>query len=766
MEIFAQNTLTGYVYDESNGESLIGANVFIKQLEIGASTNVSGYFVISKIPNGRYELSVSYVGYNPKNIEISLPADEGLLKVYLSQASLETDEVVVKAESDNKIENLFAKNVSTVEMTPTEVNQIPRFIEADLLRALQTLPGVSSVSDFSSALNIRGGTADQNLYLVDGTDVYNPEHAFGIFSTFNTAAIKKVELYKGGFSPEYGGRLSSVLNVINLDGNRKKYEGDINISLIAGAATFQGPIGGIGSISGSFRRTYIDQTLSKIEDDIPDYYFYDGNLKAYLEPTSKDQVSISFFNSKDNLDFKNKKTSNGVQFFYNWRNITGSLNWKHIFGSKLFSSFWVTGSEFRSDFDFNKFQQYEDNGVDDVTLKGALEYYGSNSFTLKLGGEQKFLREKYEFSSKTGKIFNNKKNTLSALYVSSLLKPTDGLELELGVRTNFYSSDTTISNFSPRFSAKYRLSESSNLKFSTGIFHQYLNRIPRFFMTAIWMAADKYNPESKAYHYILGYQKSFGREFEVELETYYKQYENISMYNPWYGLEVETNDYDENGFPLYNSTNHLFLTGKGESFGAELLLKKNMGAVTGWLSAEYARTNLKYPTLNRGNYFIPRHDRTVTINGVFNVDWDNIWNELSGKSYVKHKNRWLFSLNFVYSTGQPISVPASSYYLNTMPDWNGISRELESDPGYKLMPANFNSYRLPAYIRVDASITREFNFNGWSLSTYLQIYNLTNRKNVWYIDYLQEDVDGKTTQKIDTIGMLPIIPSLGVQIKF
>ena len=275
---------SGFVYDESNGEALVGANVYINELKFGATTNISGYFFIPDLPTGVYTFVFSYIGYQTITKEVKVEFNKDThVEVKLRLESIETDEVIVSDEYERVSEKLFSKPVSKIELNPAQINNIPRFVEADLLRALQTLPGITSLSDFSSALYIRGGTPDQNLYLIDGTDVYNPEHAFGIFSTFNTNAIKKVEVSKGGFGAEYGGRLSSVLDVTNLDGNRNKFEGVANISLLSASTTLQTPLGSIGSLSGSLRRTYIDQTYAKWIDEVPDYYFYDGNLKAYFD---------------------------------------------------------------------------------------------------------------------------------------------------------------------------------------------------------------------------------------------------------------------------------------------------------------------------------------------------------------------------------------------------------------------------------------------------------------------------------------------------
>ncbi|HEX2983514.1 MAG TPA: TonB-dependent receptor, partial [Ignavibacteriales bacterium] len=358
--------LSGYIYEASNGEGLIGANVFIEKLGIGASANLNGFFSLPNIPLGEHTVTISFIGYKPQKIKTKITADNNkILKVYLETDVLQSSEVVV-VDSIRISDKLYSKPVSKIEMTSQQINSIPRVVEADLLRSLQTLPGVQSLSDFSSALYIRGGTPDQNLYLIDGADVYNPEHAFGLFSTFNTNAIKKAELSKGGFSADYGGRLSSVLNVINLDGNRNNFQGDISISLLAASTTLQAPLGSFGSISASFRRTYLDQTIAKVMDDIPSYYFLDGNVKAFLDISDKDKVVISFYGGEDDLDYQfDADKPESPHFKYRWGNVTGSVNWRRILTPKLFANFWITGSRFSSDMSLDEIDLREENEIGD-----------------------------------------------------------------------------------------------------------------------------------------------------------------------------------------------------------------------------------------------------------------------------------------------------------------------------------------------------------------------------------------------------------------
>jgi hypothetical protein len=768
-QVGAKYSISGFIYDETNGETLIGANVYLKELQIGNVTNNMGYFIISNVPGGKFKLLISYVGYKPEVKEISVNSSkESPLKIYLKPEAVQAGEIVVSGDSVKVIDKLFTKPVSKIELNSKQVNQIPQVVEADLLRSLQTMPGITSLSDFSSALYVRGGTPDQNLYLVDGTDVYNPEHAFGIFSTFNTNAIKKVEVSKGGFGAEYGGRLSSVLNVTNLDGNRNNFEGTVNISLLSGSTTLQIPLGSIGSISGSFRRTYIDQTYAKWSKDIPDYYFYDANLKGFFDLGDNDKLTVSYFGGQDNLDYKfDKDAPESFRFLYDWGNTTGSVNWKHIFNSKLFTSLWVTGSKFESNFTLDQIENMkEKNLLTDYSVKGAVEYYASNELLFKLGIEHKRLRFLYKFSWNAGLTDIDLKPVSTNAYISTNWRPNPLWDIEAGVRYNYFREDRTFEGIDPRFSIKYRLSETSNLKFAAGMYHQYMNRIPRLFIASIWTSADKHTNDSKATHFILSYQKQIGNVLELEAEVYYKDYKDIYIYNQNIDATFTPQYYNEYGKPVYTSTENVFTRGDGHSYGFEILLRKDVGAVTGWLSYSLAKTQYKFDGINQEKEYAPRHDRGSVINLVLNSDINSIfsgkWNEAPEKS----DSKWLVGLNFIYASGQPLTVPASAYYVNTLPDWNNYGGSGENLPAYKLYPGEINSYRLPAYVRMDLSITYEKNYGSWSIAPYLQIFNIGNRKNVWFIDYKDENINGVITQKIDKTNMLPMLPSIGVTIKF
>lgn len=755
-------SLSGFIFDKTTGEALIGANVFIPKISRGAVTNVSGYYSIPKLKSGTYEINFSYVGYKTFVVKISFNNnDDKKLNVYLEQDIIQGKEILVKADSIRVVEKLFNKPVSNVELTSKQIQSVPRVIEADLLRTLQTLPGIVPLSDFSSAIYVRGGTPDQNLFMIDGTDVYNPEHAFGLFSTFNTDAIKKVEVFKGGFAAEYGGRLSSVIDITNNDGNRNFYEGKASLSLLSLSSTFSGPIENIGSISGSIRRTYLDQTLAKWIDEVPNYYFVDGNLKAFFDLSNSYKLSISYFGSKDNLNFVlDKKRPESIGFDYIWGNQTGSINLRSIFASNLFGNFWITFSHFNSFFDFDDIGVKEDNKINDLTFKGNIQYFYSENLNFKFGFEQKNANGGLKQDFPGGKVDASKSRKLYSLYSSSVWKPNPLWNIEFGLRGDYFISDKIFNNIDPRFSLKYRLSENSNIKLSTGIFHQYANRIPRLFFVSIWTTADSFVNGSKSYHFIFGYERALDEKFQLEFESYYKTYKDIYAYNQNYVADVIPSNYTNENVPVYNNQKGLFTRGDGYSYGIEFLLRKEIGAITGWLSYSFSNTFYTFDGINQGKSFIPRHNRTHAVNLVSTIDLNNFMNEIKNQALLNSDKKWILGLNFTFFSGQPITLPSSVYLFTQFPDWNQNKNSLAT------YPSTINTFNLPYYSRFDFSLTYEINYEKWMLSPYIQVFNLFNRKNVWFIQYKNKIENGIVKQKIENVNMFPILPSFGITIKF
>lgn len=752
-------TISGFIFDASSAEAIIGVNVYLENERIGASTNNSGYYVITDVPQGKLTLVASFLGYKTDKRTIDIGPDDKQIKVnvFLTPEILETEAIIVSADSIPVGEQLFNKEISHIKMSPIQINAIPQIAEADLLRSLQTLPGILPISDFSSALYIRGGTPDQNLYLLDGTDVYNPEHAFGLFSTFNTDAAKQVDISKGGWGADRGGRLSAIIDITNLDGNRQHFEGKASISLLSAKTTLQMPIGNIGSLSGSLRRTYFDQTIAKAIDEVPDYYFYDGSIKAFFDLDEDNNLTISAYGGRDVLDVVfNQNTGSDLGFEYNWGNKTGSIKWTHIFNPLLFADFWITASRFSSYLNFDGFESNEENILDDITIKANLEYHYSNSLGVKFGLEQKYFDVSYNSLSPGNEVRVHARPKNYMGFIQGSWKPSSLWDINAGVRLNYFNSDTTFFDMSPRLSIKYRINKKSSLKFSTGIYNQYLHRIPRFLIADIWTTSNKGINGSKSNHYIIGYQRELPGDISLELEGFYKTYTDIYSYDQNFLTRLKPAYFNDKDQPVYTSGNALLNKGDGHSQGIELLIRREKGIINGWIGYSFANTKYRIQQINSGKEFEPRHDRTHTVNMVANIDLDNAIRKFYGETARRDSSRWNLGLNFIYSSGQPITEPGSAYFISSAP--NDPSREVA------FAPTQINQVRLPFYARLDLSLTWTLQYNGWSMSPFLQIFNIGNRGNVWFATYGFDE--GSLEPDLQEQYMFPLLPTIGINFEF
>ncbi|MCE1188582.1 MAG: TonB-dependent receptor, partial [Ignavibacteria bacterium] len=441
--------------------------------------------------------------------------------------------------------------------------------------------------------------------------------------------------------------------------------------------------------------------------------------------------------------------------------------WKHIFSPKVFANFWVTRSTFDSEFKIDKlFKLDEINKLYDYTIKASLEYYLSNEFALRFGAEHKIMRFQYKEDTKDMLVDIDQKCQLSTTYINTQWRPDNLVDVDFGIRVNYFHGDDNYTNFEPRFQTKYRLTENSSVKFATGLYYQYLNRIPRLFFASIWSAVDKTTKPSSSEHFILSYQRELSDFLELEADVYYKTYKNLYIFNQNLSTDITPGYHTAEGYPVYNSTRDVFVRGDGHSFGFEIMARKEAGAVNGWIAYSYSKTLNTFDGINQGQEYAPRHDRASVVNMVLNGNLGNLFNGKWDEKPEKQSSQWLFGLNFIYASGQPITMPGSAYYINSLPDGYNNVIPSENMPGYKLYPQSINSYRLPAYTRMDLSITYEKNYGSWSLAPYLQIFNIGNRKNLWFIQYKDEAKDGKIVQKIEKMQMLPMLPSIGITVKF
>jgi hypothetical protein len=722
--------LSGFVRDKSNKESLPYATVSIKELKIGTPTNIEGYFAIPNIPQGEFEVSVSLLGYQATTFMINTVDHPGIVHdVYLTDKAVQVSEVIIEAQKD---EEKRSTQTGRIRMQAKDIAQLPTFGEADVFRALQMMPGVKATSEISSGLNIRGGSTDQNLILLDGTVVYNPSHLFGLFSTFNNDAIKDIDLMKGGFPAEYGGRLSSVLNVTNIDGDRVSTHGKASISLLSTRVTGEGPVGN-GSWFLSGRRTYFDQFvklagLDEGDNALPLYFFYDANAKLNQDFGADDKISFVGYFGDDDLTYS--LGDNELQLNMLWGNRTGALKWTHVFSQTLFSNFTASYSQYKATIgaDFGGINISQENGVYDYSLRGDIDFFLSNDHLLKLGVwwsqyDIRYIQRgdglPYEFKERPAQI---------SFYGQDEWTFNERWKTQFGMRVEYQDLSKHIT-LGPRFNARYNIDEYSMAKFAAGMYYQYLNAVPAgsdngFSPFDIWVPInDKMNP-SRSVDFVLGYETKYFEDFKISLETYYKMYKEVLLFK----REItQTLDVSQ-----------LFYVGRGRSYGIELFLQKEAGQFTGMIGYTLAWTHRTFDDLNGGKEFMPkfdrRHDLTLSTNYQFN--------EL-----------WKISNIFTFATGQSYT-PAAGM-------WNDYSSGTSNT---RIEPGPLYSKRLLPYHRWDLSINKKitmFNLDG---SWYFQIFNVYGiwHRNIWFknFDYSKNPVE------VTDVKLLPIIPSFGIEFKF
>lgn len=751
--IIAQNyTISGTVKDAESGETLIGVGIKVLSTEqIGVVTNEYGFYSIS-LPQGKHTLFVESMGYTTDTIRVNIT--QNIQKeISLKPQSKVLNEVVVSSKKTN--ENITSAQTGLQKLDMKEINLLPvLFGEKDILKSIQLLPGIKSGGDGGGAVYVRGGAGDQNLLLLDEAPVYNASHLLGFFSTFNSDALKDVSVYKGTEPAQYGGRLSSVMDVRMKEGNKQHYQAEGSLGLISSKLSVEGPIvKDKGSFFISGRRTYADMFLIAS----PTYkgtslYFYDLNLKANYKITNKDVVYLSGYFGKDNMALKDL-------FGINWGNATGTLRWNHLFNSKLFSntSFIVSNYNYNVDVDFGGSDFTVKSNINDINLKQDFQYYLSNSNTIKFGFSSIYhtiMPGKVTGSSVTDKALQSQYSWENALFVSDEWKVYKWLNLNAGLRYSsfsvlgagdFYTLDDsknvidtthygsrkivkTYYNPEPRFNASFILNDASSFKIAYARNVQYLHLISNSSTgspTDKWTSTDNNIKPETADQYSVGYFKNFNKDmFESSIEVYYKDMKNQI-------------DYKDGADVLFNqqlATQLLY--GIGRAYGVEFYLKKNVGRFTGWISYTLSRTEKKIEGINNGDWYAAKQDKTHDVSIV--------------ASYKLSKKVTL-SANWVYSTGNAVTFPSGKYYVNDQWVWLYTSR---------------NGYRMPAYHRLDLGVNIKLKERKhYSSELAVGLYNAYGRENAYVIDFRQDPDDATKTQAVQT-ALFRFVPSISWNFKF
>ena len=768
-------SVSGFISNLEDGEPIHYANVFLENTTLGAVSNADGYYIILNVPDGVYTLTASVIGYKLEKRNISVAATSNI-KVHfdLIPEQIQLEEVIVSAEREKFKQEI---KISSITMDRAQLRTVPVLVEADLFRALQMLPSVSTGSDFSSALYVRGGSPDQNLILLDGITVYNPYHFGGIFSTFNTDAIKEAEFMAGGFPAEYGGRMSSVLDIKNREGNTEEFHGSGNVSLLSSKLLLEGPIPK-GSFMISGRRTYFDAiwegakgiynaiSPEPISFSFP-YYFYDMQGKINFNFNDQHRTTLSGFFGNDVLWFKEEfKEGNPGEDGYSldyygvdwvWGNNTLSLKHRWLIRPDLIAKFFVARSKFQFDVDFLLKNEYfyindsDTSNIDTTDIKNHtsinmhdyitdwsegvdMTWLINKKNTLKFG----VFNKNIDFA--LGADFNELSLLDSAnqsrewgFYIQEKYRPSPLFIFEPGIRLTRYANTK---KWYPDLRLKAKVLATDQLAFTLagGTVHQFLqtanfeNEMIRFI--DLWFPTTSEMEPSKATHFNAGLEY-WHNNIQFTLEGYYKKYDHLLTMSE----------------DLGGSTLMSFIEAEGYSYGIEFLMKKTTGDLTGWVGYSYMST--KKRESEAAGYYPPKYDRTHNLNVVAQYDIDK---------------RWYFSSSLVWSTGNPYSQIYGNFHY-TDPDGNGSWLNRMEIYGER------NGERYPPYFRVDMGINRRGKLFKQKATYYFHVINVTNHPNVFL--YLYEDYNSQFDPETNTsiiyrqpITMFPILPTFGVEFSF
>lgn len=773
----AQQTISGYVKDASNGETLIGATVLIKGTSQGVITNVYGFYSIT-LPADQYEVEYRYIGYLSVAQQVDL-SENRRIDIELPPESQQLEEIVISSDPEDV--NVSGIQMSTNKLDIETITKIPSFMgEADVLRSIQMVPGVATVGEGASGFNVRGGSVGQNMVLLDEAPVYNSSHLMGFFSVFNPDAVKDVNLIKGGIPARYGGRISSVLDIRMKEGNVKEFEGQGGIGTVFSRLAVEAPIvKDKASFILAGRRSYID-VLAKPFTDVFDggaaLNFYDLTAKTNWQINDKNRVYLSGYFGRDVFKFDKDQG-------FNWGNSTATLRWNHIFGDRLFANF----TTFYSDYDYelafgddelDKFQW--SSRVLNYDFKPEFTYFLNPDNEISFGGEALYFKfepanvNSVNAGKSSDSSLPNKNALETALYISNNQKIGSDVELQYGVRfsnfnllgsgTAYYYGDTipgvrkplidsasfesgdvmqSYHNFEPRFSIKYQLNNQNSFKASYNKTSQYIHLVSNTTASNpldVWTPSSN-NIEPQVGHQVaLGWFRNFGPENNVEFsaEVYYRKTQNQIDYID--GAELLINEYIEGDL----------LSGDGRAYGLELYAKKNTGALTGWVSYTVARTELQVQGINNDDWYPTRYDQL---------------HNFKLAAFYDLNESWQFSSNFTFVTGTPTTFPTSRF----------------EQAGY-VVPYAYgdgrNNFRIPNYYRWDLSATRynkTVRKNGkpkrFHSHWVFAVYNVLGTKNPFSIYFTQADERFAPGQPVDTqarqvsiIGSM--IPSISYNFKF
>ncbi|MEW4925557.1 TonB-dependent receptor [Algibacter sp. 2305UL17-15] len=774
--VSAQNkfTISGTVTDVSNGETVFGASVFLEGTTIGTITNEYGFYSITA-PEGNYKLVISYVGYATIRKKIDLSENQQI-NFEISEASTQLDEVLVVAEESERV-NIRSPQMSVSKLKLETIKTMPVVLgETDIIKSIQLLPGVTSGAEGSAGFNVRGGAADQNLVLLDEAIIYNTSHLFGFFSVFNADAIKDVKLYKGGIPARFGGRVSSVLDVRQKDGNSKNFELNGGIGIISSRLSAEGPVyNDKGSFLIAGRGSYAHLFLLASGEE-NSAYFYDLNLKTNYNLDKNNKFYLSGYFGRDEFNF-------GANFVSGYGNASGNLRWNHIFNDRLFSNLSFIYSKYDYSLDFKSFDFDWISSINNYNIKYDLSYFKNEKVQLNFGlnaiyyqfnpGE---INPTSETSSINPLVLDQKRAFENGLYVSAEHKISDKLTATYGLRYSYfirrggqpltnYENDLpivynsslgiyeegnatgetdyartetikTFGNLEPRLAISYVLNEDTSIKAGYSHTAQYIHLLSNTLSVTpldVWTPSGKFIKPQLSDQYSIGYFKNLkDKLYSLEIEAYYKTVANRIDY------------VDGSDLIGQNTIETEILNGELRAYGLEFLLRKTKGDFTGWLAYTISKAEQRTPGgvsggpgINNGNWYYAAQDRThdVSVTGAY-----------------KFNEKWTFGANVIYQTGRPVTYPNGQYTYEDLNIANFSDR---------------NSSRLTDYHRIDISATYVPNRKPekrWKGEWVFGIYNIYNRRNAASVSFGQNRETG--ANEATRTAIFGIVPSVSYNFKF
>lgn len=756
---FAQNkfTVSGTVKSASNGETIIGATISVGANHV-TRTNEYGFYSLT-LPAGTYPLIVSSVSFTAYSDSLNLQKNT-VVNVDLLDAEQTLEEVVISSTTSSR-RSLGSPQMGMEQITPQDIKNVPVLLgEKDAIKVLQLLPGIKSAGEGSSGMYVRGGAADQNLILLDEATVYNASHLLGFFSTFNSDAVKDIAVYKAGMPAQYGGRLSSVLDIKMNDGNNQDFNVSGGVGLISAKLNVEGPIQkGKSSFLVSGRRTYADLFLKLSSDssiNTNQLYFYDFNAKMNYQLGEKDRLYISGYLGNDHLGV-------GELFGLDWGNTTGTLRWNHIFNNKLFSNTSLIYSNYKYKIGINSGADVFDifSNIRDYNLKQEFQWYLNNKNSLRFGLNSTYHTIRPgevtspDSSSVNEKLMQKRYSLDNAVFATNTWKASDKFSLTYGLRLSafsilgkgdFYNVDgegkvldtthyksgevvKTYLNLEPRLAASYQFNSSSSVKASYVRNTQNLHLIANSTSstpTDKWIASTNIIKPEISDQFSLGYYKDLRDGlYELNVETYYKTMQN----------QIDYRD----GADVYNGNNAIeseLLFGKGRAYGVEWLLRKRTGRLSGWISYTLSKTERQIDGINNGAWYNARQDRTHDIAIV---------------AMYQLNKKWTLSANWVYYTGDAVTFPAGKYIVDDQTTYYYTER---------------NGYRMPNYHRLDLGATMQLKQRKrWSSELTFSLYNAYGRENAYTIEF-QDSKDDPNKTVANQLAIFKFIPSVSYNFKF